>query len=317
MRVRVTETKALTDSVRLIQLERADGTLLPPFAAGSHIELTFRVGEKTLRRKYSLVSSSKGGLHYQIAVKKSSNGRGGSVFLHDALAIGAELEASEPIDEFSIVPGAKHHVLIAGGIGITPILSIASRLSESGSSYELHYSARRRSDMAFHDHLSNQDRDKTTFYFTESAPFRRIDVDRLLAAHVEQLDTHVYVCGPAQFIDKVRLAAGAAGIHKQRVHFEGFGPGWRATDSTVRLTLTTSRIDLAVEPGTTLLDAMEQAGVWIASDCRRGECGACITDFTSGTPLHRDHCLTEEQRMHSFCPCVSWASSEQVLTLQI
>src|SRR6185436_515439 len=119
-------------------LQCVGGTLLEPFAPGSHIEVTFRVGQKNLLRKYSLVSNTCGGLHYEIAVKKNGNGRGGSVFLHDVLAVGDELEVSEPVDGFSISPDANHHVLIAGGIGITPILSIASQLNDSGVSYELH-----------------------------------------------------------------------------------------------------------------------------------------------------------------------------------
>lgn len=317
MQLRVADTKALSADVRLIRLETIDGAPLPRFAPGSHLALEFQVGEEVIQRKYSLVSDPDGGVYYEIAVKKNSDGRGGSAFLHDIVAVGATLEASMPISEFSTAVDGQHHVLIAGGIGITPMVSIVSQLRRSGASYELHYSAKRRETMVLQERVLDQDRERVTLYFTESDSFRRMDVEQLLAEHAVESETHFYVCGPSALIDRVRLAAEARRVHRQRVHFESFGPAWAPSDGPVKLSLSESFIDLEVPVGTTLLDAMEAAGAWMASDCRRGECGACIATYTSGTPIHRDSCLTEAQRAHSFCPCVSWASSTDVLTLQL
>jgi len=317
MRLRVADTKALAADVRLIRLESIDGAPLPGFQPGSHLSLDIQIGDEAVQRKYSLVSDPDGGAYYEIAVKKHPDGRGGSAFLHDIVAVGAALEASPPISEFSAAVDGQHHVLIAGGIGITPMVSIVSQLRRSGASYELHYSAKRREAMVLQERVLDQDRERVTLYFTESDSFRRMDVDQLLAEHADHGETHFYVCGPSSLIDRVRLAAESRGVHKRRVHFESFGPAWAPSDGPVTLSLSESGIDLEVPVGTTLLDAMEAAGAWMASDCRRGECGACIAPYTSGTPIHRDSCLTEAQRAHSFCPCVSWASSADVLTLQL
>ena len=142
-------------------------------------------------------------------------------------------------------------------------------------------------------------------------------MDQLIKDYADHVGTHFYVCGPSALIDRVRAAANSHGVHNRRVHFESFGPAWKSSDGPVRLSLSESGMDLEVPVGTTLLEAMEAAGAWMASDCKRGECGACIATYTSGQPLHRDNCLTNEQREHSFCPCVSWATSSDVLTLQL
>lgn len=317
MQLRVAQVSALTANVRMIRLEAVDGTPLPSFTPGSHLTLDFQVGDQAMQRKYSLISDPDGGAYYEIAVKRHPKGRAGSIFLHDTLPLGATLEASAPISEFGLATDGRHHVLIAGGIGITPMLSIVSQLRRSNASYELHYSARSREAMVLQDRVLDRGRERVALYFTQSESYRRMDVDQLIAEHADHDDTHFYVCGPAALIDRVRLAAQARGVQKRRVHFESFGPAWTRSDGTVKLSLSESGIDLEVPAGTNLLDAMEAAGAWLPSDCRRGECGACIASYTSGSPIHRDHCLSEEQRAHSLCPCVSWASPTEVLTLQL
>ena len=171
--------------------------------------------------------------------------------------------------------------------------------------------------MAFHELVKRDHAARADLYFTRGDGARRIDIDALLDRHQGQAETHLYVCGPALLIDAVRLAAEARGVIRRRIHFESFGPSWDATDGPVRVAMSESAIELEAMPGTTLLDAMEAAGAWIPSDCKRGECGACIATYSGGRPIHRDNCLTEEQRRHSLCPCVSWASSDAVLTLQL
>lgn len=317
MLLRITQIESLTPDIRRVRLQRPDGAPLPPFQPGAHVELGLPLDGDVAYRKYSLISVGDDPTEYEIAVKRQALGRGGSRFMHDALAVGDELDVSAPVNEFAIAAAGNHHVLIAGGIGITPMLALAARLKRDGASYELHYSAQTLAEMAFHDDIVRAHADRVSLYTTRDASPRRLEVADLLARHQAEPGTHLYVCGPGSLIDDVRLSAEAAGIVRSRVHFESFGPTWTGSDGTVRLTLSESGMDIEVAPGTTLLDAMEAAGAWVPSDCKRGECGACIASYSGGRPLHRDHCLTEAQREHTFCPCVSWAASDEVLVVQM
>ena len=317
MRLTVTRAEPLADGVRLIRLQDRADAPLPRFDAGAHIELGFEVDGQSLLRKYSLVSDTGALDRYDIAVKRNDSGRGGSRFLHDVLAVGDTVEVSTPVHAFGIAPAASHHLLIAGGIGITPMLGIASALKQRGASYELHYAARHEREMAFRDRLLDEGHDQLFLYATRQGESpRRIDVQGLLRPRSRDEGVHFHVCGPAKLIDDVRLAAMALGIASSRIHFESFGPAWSATDTKVRLALTESGLELEASPGTTLLDAVEAAGAWIPSDCRRGECGACIVSYGGGTPIHRDNCLTPQQRTHSLCLCVSWAEPGDALVLR-
>jgi ferredoxin-NADP reductase len=318
MRLTVTRAEPLADGVRLIRLQDRADAPLPRFDAGAHIELGLEVDGQSLLRKYSLVSETRALDHYEIAVKRNDSGRGGSRFLHDVLAVGDTMEVSTPVHAFGIAPAASHHVLIAGGIGITPMLGMASALKQRGASYELHYSARHDREMAFRDRLLDEGHDQLFLYATRQGESpRRIDVQGLLQPRSRDEGVHFHVCGPAKLIDDVRLAAVAHGVASSRIHFESFGPAWSATDTKVRLALTESGLELEASPGTTLLDAVEAAGAWIPSDCRRGECGACIVSYSGGIPIHRDNCLTPQQRTHSMCLCVSWAEPGDTLALRV
>lgn len=313
MLLSVIHAELLTPDIRAIRLAHPDGSPLPAFDPGAHIELTLQLEGETVQRKYSLVSDPAQRAFYDIAVKRSLNGRGGSAHVHDAMAVGYVLQVGEPVNEFRLRTEAAHHVFIAGGIGITLLLGMASAAERANDSYELHYAARSEQAMAFRAPVTALS--QATLYFSQAAA--RPDIAAILGKHRDNAGVHVYVCGPAQLIDAVRLSATALGFAARQIHFESFGPAWAADDGSVQLVLSESGIELSVDPGVTLLDAMEAAGAWVPSDCKRGECGACITSYTGGLPLHRDHCLTAEQRAHSFCPCVSWASPQAVLTLQI
>lgn len=317
MRLRVIEATLISGDVRLIRMAAPDGSPLSAFDAGAHLIVDVPVRGGSVQRKYSLVSDTDGGNYYEIAVRRHPEGRGGSAFLHDNLPPGAFLDTSSPVSEFGIAPDGEHHVLLSGGIGITPMPGIVAQLGRSNASWEMHHSARTPATMILRDRFPQESSERIALYFTAGDQSRRIDVESLVAAHAASDTTHFYVCGPVALVDRVRLAADALGVPKRRVHFESFGPAWTASDKPVKLSLSESGVDLEVPVGTTLLDAMESAGAWLASDCRRGECGACIATYTSGSPIHRDYCLTEEQRTHSFCPCVSWASPGDVLTLQL
>lgn len=317
MLLSVIAVDTLTPEIKAFRLAAEDGRMLPAYAAGAHVELSLPLqGEGgAVRRKYSLISDPADLRFYEIAVKRNDNGRGGSLWLHDEVAPGATLEVAAPANEFSLHGDASHHLFIAAGIGITPLLGMAGAAQREGWSYELHYAARNKQAMAFRAQVAALPR--ASEYFSQGEQAGRMDIAAILGAHKDDAGAHVHVCGPARLIDEVRWCAEALGYPARRIHFESFGPAWTPSDGTVQLMLSESEIALAVAPGVTLLDAMEQAGAWIPSECKRGECGACITGYSGGAPLHRDNCLTLEQRAHSFCPCVSWAGPDSVLTLQI
>lgn len=315
MLLTVIAVEILTPAIKAFRLAAADGAMLPAYAAGAHLELTLPIQGGAVRRKYSLVSDPADLCFYEIAVKRNSSGRGGSAWLHDELAVGNTLETSAPHNEFGLHAGATRHVLIAGGIGITPLLGMAAMAQREGQPHALHYAAQNKQAMAFRAQAVALP--QATLYLSQGGQASRMDIAAILGAHRGDAGTHVYVCGPARLIDEVRWCAEALGYPARRIHFESFGPAWMPGDGTVQLLLGESGIALSVAPGVTLLDAMEEAGAWIPSECKRGECGACITSYTGGAPLHRDNCLTLAQRSHSFCPCVSWADPDSVLTLPI
>ena len=315
MLLSVIAVEMLTPEIKLIRIARADGAMLPAYTAGAHVEVSLPLQNGPAQRKYSLVSDPADLGFYEIAVKRNPNGRGGSAYLHDQVLVGDTLDISAPATEFSLADNAVRHIFIAGGIGITPLLGMAQNAERQAWPYALHYSAAEQQAMAFHAQVSALSGAHT--HFSRVQPASRLDIAAILGAHRDEAGVHVYVCGPAGLIDEVRWCAESLGYPARHIHFESFGPAWAPSDGTVQLMLGESGIALSVEPGVTLLDAMEEAGAWIPSECKRGECGACITSYSGGVPLHRDSCLTQEQRAHSFCPCVSWAEAETVLTLQI
>ncbi len=294
------KTLIAADTLR-IRLAAPEGSALPSFKPGAHIELRFA----GFRRSYSLTSSPRDDRHYEICVLRTHPSRGGSAYLHDRLGIGDRLIAAGPFNAFPLNLEANYTVLIAGGIGITPFFSMMEALDESSRPFELHYAAQR-SDRF----LPVLARFARTREYPDIGARPSMDLDAIL----EPLptDADLYVCGPRGLIEAVRAGAGARGWPDARIHFESFGAGTRATDTPVTIHLALSRLSIQVEPGTSILDALLANGVWAPHECRRGECGSCMTEVLSGDPDHRDLCLTEAQRRHAMCTCVSWGRTPEI-----
>lgn len=315
MRLSVVAVQMLTPHVKSIRLALADASDLPSYSPGAHIDVSLPLGGGVVQRKYSLVSDPADLRYYEIAVKRSACGRGGSAYLHEAVQVGTVLDVGRPANEFKLRTEAAQHVFIAGGIGITPLLCMARQAAQQGAAYELHYVAPDPEEMAFRSVVTDMPGAKV--YYSRGEESMRLDIPGVLGVHAANPDVHLYVCGPGRLIDAVRWQAEHLGFHRSRIHFESFGPVWMPGDGTVNLRLSASGIALSVFPSVTLLDALEEAGAWIPSECKRGECGTCVTSYTSGVVLHRDNCLTEEQRRHVFCPCVSWALGDTPLSLPL
>ena len=311
MNLRVTSRTQRSARVVTLELSHERGGELPAFQPGAHVEIDVPHRGGPLVRHYSLVSDPAERGSYTIAVLLAERSRGGSAFLHHDVRVGDSLTASEPRSEFALRPGVDHVVLLAGGIGITALLGMARELVRAGRSFELHYAARAPEELVFRPELEAMGVPRCRYY----APGRgSLDLPDLLSRTPP--GAHVYVCGPRGLIEATREAAGRLAWEEGRVHRESFGPTGGRSDQKLRLRLAQSGIVLDVCPGTTLLDALIEAGAFVAYDCRRGECGSCAVGVLDGRPLHRDVCLSNEARRTLFCTCVSWAEGPE-LTLDV
>lgn len=302
----------LTDDVRHVRLVDPAGAALPSYAPGSHVVLACGSGAdgRPRRNSYSLTGSGVEPGAYSISVRRDDAGRGGSLWIH-ALSLGESVEVSRPRSAFAPVSTARHHVLVAGGIGVTPILSHARAAARWGRSFEVHY-VFRDGDGPHLDDLGRLCGNRLRAYRGADELWSALGpalLDR-------PLGTHLYTCGPAPLIDEVSRRARAAGWPPQRIHHEHFGfadldPG---TAFTVRLRRTGVDVDVDVPSGTSMLDALERRGVAVPSLCRPGVCGECRVPVAAGAVAHRDLYLTDAEKAAGDCvmPCVSGAGGPRL-----
>jgi vanillate O-demethylase ferredoxin subunit len=310
LRMRVESIDALTPSIRRLLLVAADGATLPAFGAGAHIGLHARIGERSQRRAYSLVNATDHATHYEIAVQLEPCGSGGSKWVHQ-LEAGAEFDVTAPRNDFPLDVTAQSHLLIAGGIGITPILSMARVLDAAGKTYELHYAAREAPAMAYRDEVATLA--NATCWFDGGDP--RASMPLAVTIGAPQAGRHLYVCGPAGMIHSVLSHAKALGWPDASLHSELFAVVQDAgADASFDVELKASNMTLTVPADKSILDAMIEAGLDPLFDCKRGDCGVCVTQVIDGEPEHRDICLSANERERGdFCPCVSRARSSRLV----
>ena len=324
----VTDSVPLAAEIRSLTLKSADGGLLPMFSAGAHIRFRIALtdGENAdaalsgiaershpVERCYSLVNSGAQSSHYEIAVKLEASGRGGSRFMH-ALRLGDHIHASLPKNHFPLYTEPHEPVLIAGGIGITPILSMARELTMKGAAYRLHYVARSPETMAYRTTIAQLSGDSGRLYFDHGDPARGMPLADVVGPAAP--GRHLYVCGPRPLIDAVVATARAQQWSPERVHFELFSaPDPQAGDAVCRVVLQRSGLTLDVPADQSILDAMIDAGVDPMFDCKRGECSACAVRVLSGEPDHRDYVLSDDERNqdHLMCVCVSRARQGELV----
>lgn len=304
IKVRVAEITELSPDVRAFDLVPLNGTPLPAFSPGSHIVVHVPGEDRVRRNPYSLASSPWDPARYRIAVRRIEEGRGGSLGMHERVRWGDVLEIEAPHNLFAPDRAATRHVLVAGGIGITPFVSYAHALLREDVPFELHYAFRAPEHAALLDDLTEVCPEALRTYVDE-------DGTALLAGLHERLTdqplgTHLSVCGPAPLMDAVLGLARELGWPESRLHLERFAldEGPRRPFS-VRLRSTDEVIDVPEE--LTLLEALEERGIEIPYLCRQGVCGECRTPVVSGTPDHRDDYLTADERAagDALMPCVS------------
>ena len=313
MELKIVRAESLAPDIRRLLLARADGGDLPGFEAGAHLRLRVELPDGSSKlRDYSLVDLPNGRT-YEIAVLREAAGDGGSAAIH-ALREGDRLELDASANDFALAPHAEESLLVAGGIGITPILCMARSLAARGAAMELHYAARERERMAYSDEVAALG---GALYLDGGDPARGIPLGPLLAE--PRPGRHLYVCGPRGLIGAVLDRAAASGWPPARLHFESFGGAVAlGRDRPIRLELRASGRTLEVPADQSILDALIDAGLDPLFDCKRGECGMCMTTVLGGTPDHRDHALTPREREQGkvICTCVSRASTP-VLVLDL
>jgi vanillate monooxygenase ferredoxin subunit len=286
---------------------------LPAFTAGAHLDVHLPNG---LVRQYSLCNPPADRDRYLIAVLRDAASRGGSQAVHEAVAEGSTLQISAPKNHFPLSEAAQHHLLMAGGIGITPMLAMAETLSASGQSFELHYATRSRERTAFIDRIAAAPyASRVTHHLDDGEAAQKLHIATTLGNAPK--DAHLYVCGPQGFMDAVLGAARSSGWSEDRLHYEFFGaaPVDTSGDGSFEVEIASSGRIIPVLPEQTTLQALQAAGLDIPMSCEQGVCGTCLTGVKSGTPDHRDHYLTPEEQAANdqFLPCCSRAKSARLV----
>lgn len=292
IRVRVAEIETVARGIKRFRFVPADGTALPLFSGGSHVVVMMGQGAGIHQNPYSLMGSPGDGSSYQISVLRTEISRGGSHFMHDAVAVGTELTIGHPVNLFPIDHRGRKHLLIAGGIGITPFVAMAEQLSLTGAPFELHYCVRDAGRCAYGDRLAGAYGGRVRLYRDDAG--EALPLDRLLDH--QPLGTHLYVCGPGPMIDWVLGRARAAGWPGENLHAERFLAPPPGDPFTLRLAR--SGRSVAVGAHQSVLEAVEAAGVDAPFLCRGGACGQCETAVVScdGALVHNDIYLTPEER---------------------
>jgi ferredoxin-NADP reductase len=279
---------------------------VPPFGAGGHIDVYLPSGAV---RQYSLYGDPAEGNCYRIAVRRDDAGRGGSRAFHRDIREGSILPVSLPRNHFPLREGA-HHLLIAGGIGITPMLSMIEVLKRDKISFELHYCSRTPESTAFLPELAPlAKRGIVTHYFSRIPCPQRLDIASLLAR--SRSDSQIYCCGPHALIDAVTAIGAAEFTGRLNIEFFGSAPSCGQTAYEVRLAR--SERVIPVPPGETMLNALREAGVDVPSSCEGGVCLECKTRFLDGMPVHRDLVMSAADRRQFLTPCVSGCAGSQLV----
>lgn len=311
MKVRVLDKQYVADDICRFEFGADAATMLPVFSAGAHIDVTAPNG---MIRQYSLCNAPAERHRYVVAILRDNLSRGGSVAMHE-IATGDIVEISEPKNHFPLVTDTTHAVLVAGGIGITPILCMARTLKAANASFELHYSARELSRMAFRRDLEEEFPDEVNLYLDTDIPERRLDLRRALGS--PNPGKHLYICGPAGLIEATLKVASESGWQTENVHREFFGNTQSGATNALAFTVSVRSTGAVVEVGASesIVQALTRIGIEIPVSCEQGVCGTCLTRVVAGTPDHRDAYLMDDEKAanNQILPCCSRAKSEKLV----
>lgn len=274
--------------INIYELKPLYAEHLPPSEPGAHIDLVLPSG---LTRQYSLLEAADHPKSYKIAVKRDPQSRGGSRFLHEQARVGAKIIIHQPRNNFKLLETAPHSILIAGGIGVTPIYSMIRKLTALGRPWTLYYACRARADAVFFGELSQLK--NVHFHFDIENSGEVLDIGRVVASAPP--GTNFYCCGPLPMLDAFKAAT--ADIPSNCVHVEYFsGEPAKIGETTFVVELLKSSWEFTVPPDKSILEVLLEAGLELQHSCLQGVCGACETGVISGVPDHRDMLLTDDDK---------------------
>jgi vanillate O-demethylase ferredoxin subunit len=285
-------------NIAVMEFESATSATLPKVEAGAHIDVHLPNG---MVRQYSLCQNPNDEGKFRLGILRDPESRGGSVSAFDEIKDGMQIQVSEPKNLFPLLK-AKHSVLIGGGIGITPLITMAYQLASEGTSFELHYCGASPENCAFVDEIRNGELAKyTTFHFKSEGASHRAFFES--AIKDIDLESHIYTCGPVGFMDWVINLATTHDFPEQQIHKEYFQVETDTSGDSFEVVAERSGKIIMVEAGETILQALAKEGIEIEMSCEQGVCGTCMCDVIEGEPDHRDVYFTDEEK----------ASNEQVL----
>lgn len=309
-RVRVAEVEPVASRIKRFRLVSADSSPLTQFSGGSHVTVSMQADGHMFRNPYSLMSSPADVSSYEIGVLRVPDSRGGSQFMHERIGVGSELEISEPLNLFPPAKLARKHILVAGGIGITPFMSMMTELDALGADFELHYGVRSLEDGAFCKFLEQRYGPRVHLYFQEKGQL--VPLEQVLTS--QSLGAHMYVCGPKPMIEWAIRTATLAGYPDENIHSEQFSAPPAGTPFIVKLAR--SQREITVGGHQSILEALEQNGIDAPFLCRGGACGQCETAVAAcdGFIEHNDHYLTEAEKAsgRKIMVCVSRISGDAI-----
>ncbi|WP_339671301.1 pyridoxamine 5'-phosphate oxidase family protein [Dasania marina] len=310
----ITGIRQLTPTVRAYELRSANGDQLPNITAGSHIKMpiTLNDGSKT-HRHYSICSNPARRDIYEIAVQIKAHSSGGSAAIHQQYQLSTQLNCALPANYFDMhIEKQQPVILIAGGIGITPIKAIAQLLIENGNPVHLHYAGRSLNTMAFADRLQRVLGENISLYPADQQP--RLNLQQL----IEQAPTNAifYACGPEKLLQTLSQITTKVNIDKSRVRIERFNYQQHADDQAITVTIASTSQLIQVAADQSVLDALIDAGVNANYSCKTGQCKQCVVDVIDGEVDHRDVVLSTVEQKTQFCPCVS-RSKTKYLTINM
>jgi cytochrome P450/ferredoxin-NADP reductase len=290
LKVRIAARSVAAEDIVALELQSADDRPLPPFEAGAHIDLRLR---SDLLRQYSLAGDPAERSRYRLGVLLAPDSRGGSAAVHAQLQLGQVVEINPPRNHFPLVPNAAHTILLAGGIGITPLLAMAYTLDATGRSFELHYCGRTQARLAFLGELRRFG-ERLHLHLDDGPAGQQLRVDEVLAAPAQC--RHLYVCGPNGFMDHVTRAAQRLGWRADAVHLERFGAEVDTDGAPFTVVAARSAVSFEVQPGQRIADGLKAHGIEVPMSCQSGVCGTCITRVLEGLPDHRDFVQTDTEK---------------------
>jgi len=314
LNLRVQAIRRQAEGIHAFELVRPDGGELPEVQAGAHVDVHLP-GARV--RSYSLAGDPADRRRWTLGVLREKAGRGGSAALHDQVKVSDVLAVGEPRNAFALAPGARHSVLLGGGIGITPLKAMAHTLRQQGASFELHYCARTPDHVAFLDELQDLvPPGRLHLHLDQGDPARGLDIAGLLRVPAE--GTHLYYCGPAGFMQA--CADASAHWPADTVHCEHFRPpvstGAALPAGAFEVRLSRQGISVPVAPSQSIVQALEAAGYGVPTSCLSGLCGACKVGYLEGEVEHNDYILGDDEKAHCLTLCVSRARSP-VLVLDL